>query len=333
MSGVGGDDARVRRRVRALGAALLTGVVLWGTVTACGTGRPGSPEARGGLLAGTADLRGAAYVVAGGGTTELHVLCQVAIAALEAAGARAADECGKVGAVDVRRSAQETEVDTGWAYLGSPDRDGGDPPVAGGPPTAPPTRPGPDELARADAALGVTRLAPTAFGDVDALVTAPGGGVATVSALLARGPVTVCATLEAAADPTRLPAVLAAYRPAGPVRIADAGAVFAGVATGACTVGEVPGTSGRIPALGLVALDDDRGALTRRPAGRGGVTPVLRTPVLAAHPQVAAVLAAVTSRLDVVTMRELDRQVDLEGRDARDVARRWMLAQGLVARA
>jgi osmoprotectant transport system substrate-binding protein len=60
------------------------------------------------------------------------------------------------------------------------------------------------------------------------------------------------------------------------------------------------------------------------------MAPVLRTPVYAAHPQVAAVLGALTVRLTDDVARELDRQVTVEGRDPRDVAWAWARSQGLA---
>ena len=330
---------RVHRRpaVRAVVAVLAALVCL--TAAGCGGLRLGPSDAEGGALAGAATLDGASYVVAGGTTTEVRVLCQLTIAALQAAGAQASDQCGKVGAVDVRRPAQQTEVDTGWVYLGAPDRDGGEryPAPSAAPPASRDAVPTPAAGAAADAALGVTRLAPTAFADADAVVVSPSApGVATISDLAARwgapGAGPLCATTGSAGDPARLPALLATYGPGVPVRIADEGAVFAGVATGSCAAGVVPGTSGRIPALGLTALTDDRGALTRGPAGRGGAVPVLRTDVFAAHPQVARVLGLLVARLDDAAIRSVNREVDQDGVDPRDAARRWLLAQGLIAR-
>jgi len=319
--------------VRGPSSLLVTTLVLVGALlAACGTApRPV------GLLASLADLRGARYVVGGGETDELELLCQLGVAAVEAAGARTDDQCRKIGSVDVRASESESEVDTGWAYVGRADRNLDD-------------RPDPAtsfaELARLDAAEGLTWLAPTAAADTPAVVvSAPvaASGLRTVSDLAARAAadprVVLCGTPESARDPRGLGGLLAVYGigPATPVRAVDGGAVLADTARGTtCTAGVVPGTSGRIPALGLVALVDDRDAFGRaldgRPApGRGGAAPVMRTPVFAAHPQVAAVLDALTARLTDDVLRELDRRITVEGRDPRDVARTWMREAGLIA--
>lgn len=322
------------RRAAASPAVLVLAVLALLVPSACGSLRLGPSDASGGALAGTADLDGASYVVAGGGTEELHILCQLTIAAVQAAGARAEDQCGKVGAADVRRSAAQTEVDTGWAYAGRDWRTAADLDDAEGtgafydPPATP------DDATRADAARGVTRLAPSAFSDVDAMVVAGSGplrGARSLDDPALRSAV-VCAAPDAASDPTRLPAVRAAYGLVGPVATMDGAAVLAGVATGRCGLGEVGGTSGRIPGLGLLALADDRGALASAPSGRGGVSPILRTDVFAAHPQVAAVLGAVTARLDDAAIRRMNAEVDLDGRDSRDAARRWLISEGLIAR-
>lgn len=334
MTGRGGGRAR-RRRARAAAAVVLATCL---AAAGCGGLRLGPSDARGGTLSAAADLGGASYVVAGGTTTEVRVLCQLTIAALQAAGAEASDQCAKVGAVDVRRPSAQTEVDTGWIYLGAPDRDGGDrPPVPPRPSRA--TVATPAAGAAADAALGVTRLAPTAFGDADAVVVAgpAGTGPDTVSALAARsrapGARPWCVSTGAASDPARGPALVAAYGiPGDEVRVLDEAAVFAGVATGSCAAGVVGGTSGRIPALGLHPVTDDRGVLSAGPAGRGGAVPIVRTDVFAAHPGVAAVLGLLTTRLDDAAIRSINREVDQDGVDPRDAARRWLLAQGLIAR-
>ncbi len=128
-------------------------------------------------------------------------------------------------------------------------------------------------------------------------------------------------------------ALLAGYSfaPTTAVVPADPNAVLAGVATGRCTAGLVPGESGRVPALGLVALADPRGVLTG-PSGPGGYAPVMRQGTLDGHPAVADLLGEITRRLDGTAMRGMVREVEVDGRDPRDVARRWLIAQGLVAK-
>ena len=147
-------------------------------------------------------------------------------------------------------------------------------------------------------------------------------------------PTTLCATTDAVPGSAAAPgtaALTAGYGFAPVVLGQDTAAVLAGVATGRCTAGLVPGDAGRVPALGLVVLPDVRGVLTG-PAGPRGYAPVMRRGVLAAHPAVADVLGEVTRRLDGAAMRGMVREVEVDGRDPRDVARRWLIAEGLVER-
>lgn len=295
------EQVAVPRSRGAVLAALAALLVL--VTTACAQ-RPD------GAIATATDLRGARFVVGGGPTDELELLCQLTVAAVEAAGATASDQCARYGAFDVRLPAGRSFVDTGWGYPARADRDldGRDDPPAS-----------PDAAARADAARGLTWLPPTAFSDGDVLVVPAGGGPTTVSGAAGR-PGTWCA--PPGASTARL---LAVYRPRDGVRILDRGAVVTGVARGTCTAGLVANTSGYLPALGLVPLVDDRDALPR-----GGAAPVLRTDVVVRHPGIRTVLAMLTPRLTDEVVRGLNREVTLSGRDARDVAREWLHREGLV---
>ena len=303
-------------------------------VSGCGNPALGSPDASGGLLAHRADLRGASYVVGGGPTTPLRVLCQMTIAAMQTAGASAEDECGKVGALDVHDSPQQTDVDTGWASLRDTLPDGTPTPEGATPPAPTPLA----VLRASDLPRGVAWLDPTAFDDADVVVTRP-GTAADLPALAvgsATRPTTLCASTAAVPGTAATPgtaALLAGYgfAPATTVVPADPNAVLAGVATDRCTAGLVPGDSGRVPALGLVPLADVRGVLTG-PAGPGGYAPVMRQGTLDGHPAAADLLREVTRRLDGTAMRGMVREVEVDGRDPRDVARRWLIAQGLVAK-
>jgi osmoprotectant transport system substrate-binding protein len=303
-------------------------------LSACGNPTLGSPDASGGLLAHRADLRGASYVVGGGPTTALRLLCQMTIAAMQTAGATAEDECGKVGARDVHDSPQRSDVDTGWASLRTTMPDGTPAPDGELPPSPTPLA----TLRATDAPRDVAWLDPTAFDGADVVVTRPGrvADLAGLAASTAGGPTTLCASSDAVPGSPVAPgtaALLAGYgfAPTTTVVPADAGAVLAGVATGRCTAGLVPGESGRVPALGLLALPDVRGVLTG-PAGSRGFAPVMRRGALEGHPAVADLLGEITRRLDGTAMRGMVREVEVDGRDPRDVARRWLIAQGLVAK-
>ncbi|MCD2188560.1 glycine betaine ABC transporter substrate-binding protein [Actinomycetospora soli] len=289
----------------------------------CGNTPLRSADADGGLLA-RQDLRGGSYVVGGGPTTELRLLCQLTIAAVQAASGEATDECGKDGGVDVHAPAELTDVDTGWASLRTLGPDGVPDPAGT------PAVPAPDLAAvrAADAARGIVWLPPTAFTDTDVVVAR---GPGPIGALAGTAP---CAAPESDPGSATAPgtaALGAAYGLAPPVVVPDVNAVLAGVATGRCPAGLVPGSSGRVPALGLVVRDDDRRVLDDGPPGSRGYAPMLRAGVLAGHPALADVLREITTRLDGPAMRGMVREVEVDGRDPRDVARRWLIGRGLIA--
>ncbi len=49
-----------------------------------------------------------------------------------------------------------------------------------------------------------------------------------------------------------------------------------------------------------------------------------------AHPQIATILDPISKRLTNESITELNRQVDVEGREPSEVARDWMVAEGFV---
>jgi osmoprotectant transport system substrate-binding protein len=85
-------------------------------------------------------------------------------------------------------------------------------------------------------------------------------------------------------------------------------------------------TDPSVVARHLVTLADDRGL---QPAEN--VTPLLRRDVVARFgARLVDVLNAVSGRLDTSSLRALNAQVELSGRDPRRVARDWLRDQGLA---
>jgi osmoprotectant transport system substrate-binding protein len=92
-----------------------------------------------------------------------------------------------------------------------------------------------------------------------------------------------------------------------------------------CRFGSVAATDGRIPALGLVLLKDDLGFFPKYNAAL-----VMRKSFADAHPQVATIMAPISKLLTNEAITELNRQVDVDGREPAEVARDWMVAKGFV---
>jgi glycine betaine/choline ABC-type transport system substrate-binding protein len=84
-------------------------------------------------------------------------------------------------------------------------------------------------------------------------------------------------------------------------------------------------TDGRIPALGLVTLEDDLGFFPPYFAA-----PVVSQELLDQDPQVGEVLNQLAGMIDDQAMADLNAQVDSEGEEAEDVARGFLEEQGLL---
>ena len=85
------------------------------------------------------------------------------------------------------------------------------------------------------------------------------------------------------------------------------------------------GTDGELAALDLLALCDDQSAqVVYAPA------PVVRGPVLAQHPGIAAVLDPVFASLSLDTLRALNARIAVEGEDPRATALAYLAAKRLV---
>ncbi|RDI68514.1 glycine betaine ABC transporter substrate-binding protein [Nocardia pseudobrasiliensis] len=101
--------------------------------------------------------------------------------------------------------------------------------------------------------------------------------------------------------------------------------VYTAVANGTCRFGSVAATDGRIQALRLKLLDDDLGFFPKYNAAL-----VMRKSFADAHPRIAEIMAPISQLLTNETITELNRQVDVDGREPSVVARDWLVARGFV---
>jgi len=84
-------------------------------------------------------------------------------------------------------------------------------------------------------------------------------------------------------------------------------------------------TDGLIPALDLVALEDDRHYFPPYEA-----VPVIREQTLQSHPEIAQVLADLAGKISDEEMRKLNYAVDVQHRDTQDVVREFLKSKALV---
>lgn len=115
--------------------------------------------------------------------------------------------------------------------------------------------------------------------------------------------------------------------PRNNIKTLQTGAIYNATAKGGlCNFGEVFTTDGRIKALHLRVLEDDKNFF---PKYNGCL--VVRKAVLDAHPQIRRLFAGVTKKLTNQTLVKLNGEVDVDGRDPGQVAFDWLQREGFIA--
>ncbi len=115
--------------------------------------------------------------------------------------------------------------------------------------------------------------------------------------------------------------------PKSNIRLFDTGAIYAATNQGECTFGEVFTTDGRIKALNLTVLEDDKSFFPKY-----NLSMVIDRTLLEKHPQLKTIFDTVTAKLTNEVMLDLNAKVDVDGQDPGDVAWDWLLKEGLVQR-
>ncbi|WP_375003358.1 glycine betaine ABC transporter substrate-binding protein [Aeromicrobium sp. CTD01-1L150] len=105
----------------------------------------------------------------------------------------------------------------------------------------------------------------------------------------------------------------------------DTGVVYDATAKGECNFGEVFTTDGRIPALELEVLEDDKEFFPLY-----NLTQVVQEDLLEEHPEIEEIFATVNPKLTNEVMLELNAKVDVEGMEPPLVALDWLKSEGLV---
>ncbi|MEU2123341.1 glycine betaine ABC transporter substrate-binding protein [Nocardia niwae] len=280
------------------------------------------------------ELDGVRITVGSKDFTEQNILGYLIEFALTAAGAQVRDLTNIQGSNSVRDAQLHGQIDLAYDYTGTGwiNYLGNETPV-------------PDEMGQFEAVRdadlaqhGMVWAAMAPMNNTYALVmsarTAQETGVRTLSdyaGLVATDPAAaaICVGTEFNVRQDGFPGLARKYEiDAGRVRkqIVQDPVVYQATADGKqCRFGSVAATDGRIPALNLVLLQDDRGFFPKYNAAL-----VLRKSFAEEHPEVITVLTPISQRLTNEVITELNRQVDVDGREPAEVARDWMVAQGFV---
>lgn len=321
--------------------ALVSAVACVGLLaSACGLGTAAGPVRSGeldGPLAEVESLDGLEISVGSKNFSEQIILGKIAVTLLASAGADVTDLTNIPGSAAARQAQIEGQIDAMWEYTGTGwiTYLGHDEPI-------------PDEeeqyVAVRDEDLarnGLVWLEPApmnnTYGFAMTQKNAKRYGITKLSQMK-EVPVaerTFCVESEFANRPDGLPGMLETYDiPQGtPKGVPDAnlktyqtGAVYSATGKGECTFGEVFTTDGRIVALDLVVLEDDRAYFPKY-----NVAMVLEEGLVEAHPQLEELFAPVTQALTDDVLIELNAKVDVEGDEPIDVAYDWLIDEGFIS--
>jgi osmoprotectant transport system substrate-binding protein len=317
-------------------ALAATGLLLLPLLSACGLGTAGGAVPDATLSGGLQDvgrLDGAEISVGSKNFSENVLLGKITLILLKAAGAEVEDLTNIPGSAPARQAHLAGDVDvmweytgTGWlVYLGKPK------PVKGKEAQY-------DAVRDADLEThGLAWLPPAPMNNTYAFaITAESKekyGISTLSDIkkLPKAERTFCIESEFANRADGLPGMLEAYGlggdevPGGNRKIYQTGAIYDATAKGECVLGEVFATDGRIPALDLQVLEDDKAYFPNY-----NVSLVVREPVAERYPEIEEITAPVTEKLTDEVMSRLNAEIDVDGREPEDVALDWLREEGFV---
>ncbi|MFC4779131.1 glycine betaine ABC transporter substrate-binding protein [Paenibacillus sp. GCM10023252] len=105
----------------------------------------------------------------------------------------------------------------------------------------------------------------------------------------------------------------------------DVGLIYGALRDAKTDVSDAATTDGRIAAFNLQVMEDDQHFFPPYYAA-----PIVRMDTLEAHPELEEVLNLLAGKLSDEAMAKLNSEVDLGGKEAREVAVAWLKANGLV---
>ena len=304
------------------------------TLTGCSLGAS-APGGSGGSAegSGTGTLDGATIAVGSKQFTEQLVLCEIAAQRLESQGATIKRNCGISGTASVRAAELSGDVGMYWEYTGT----GWITNLKQTEVIADATQQY-EKVRDMDLSQNqITWLPPAEANNTYAIAikteTAKKLKVTTLSdyaALSMKDPkqASFCGAAEFFGRDDGWSGVTKAYGitvPQAEVATLEEGAIYNSISTGnPCNFGEVFATDGRIAALGLTVLKDDKNFF---PFYNLSLT--VRQDVLKKYPTIEDVMAPVTKLLTTGTMQKLNASVDVDGKTPKAVATAWFKETGL----
>ena len=289
----------------------------------------------GGGASGDVDLSGAEFTVGSKEFTEQLILGQITLQVLENAGATVNDQIGLAGTVAARKALESGEIDMYWEYTGTgwithlghtdpiPDRQKQFEAVAK------------EDLKKND----IEWLSPPSPANNTYTMAVRSEaydklGVKKLSdfkQLVEENPeeATVCVGTEFSTRDDGLPGMEKAYDfefPKENIVKIDEGLIYQQTDKGEqCNFGEVFQTDGRIAALDLELIEDDKSFF---PIYNPALN--VRKDVIEEYPQIAELFAPISEKLTTQELQALNAKVDVDGQLEDQVAEEWLSENGFI---
>ncbi|WP_411086904.1 glycine betaine ABC transporter substrate-binding protein [Streptomyces sp. 061-3] len=324
--------AGASRKIR---AGLVGVLVLTPVLAGCGlkSGSPMADDVVPGSVGQGRPLDGASLTVTSKNFSENIILGQMIGLVFKAAGAEVLDRTNLPGSISAREAIIKGDADamyeytgTAWiTYLGHAK------------PIIDPLKQW-EAVRDEDRKNGVTWLPQSTLNNTYALAISRRNNakyhlrtLSDVAALAKKNPsaVTICVENEFASRDDGLPGMEKAYGmsiPPGNIKKMDAGIIYTQVSkSNSCLLGEVFTTDGRIKAMDLHVLADNKHFFPNYNAA-----PVIHTATFDKYPEIAGLLDPVSRRLTTEVAQELNAKVDVDGQDPHVVAKDWLIQEGFI---
>jgi osmoprotectant transport system substrate-binding protein len=295
----------------------------------------GCGGAGGGGASGDIDLSGAEFTVGSKEFTEQLILGQITLQVLENAGATVNDQIGLAGTVAARKALESGEIDMYWEYTGT-----------GWITHLGHTKPIPNRQKQFEAVAkedleknDIKWLSPPAPANNTYTMAVRSEaydklGVKKLSdfkQLVKENPeeATVCVGTEFSTRDDGLPGMEKAYDfefPKENIVKIDEGLIYQQTDKGKqCNFGEVFQTDGRIEALDLELVKDDKSFF---PIYNPALN--VRKEVIDKNPQIAKLFAPISKKLTTKELQKLNAKVDVQGQLEDQVAEEWLSENGFI---
>jgi osmoprotectant transport system substrate-binding protein len=308
----------------------LAGVAVSGcTVSKAG----GGAEVKSGSIQKIDALKGATVKVGSKDFDEQLFLGQVAMVALEAAGAKPVDKTNIQGSNNTRLALTGGAIDLYWEYTGTAwiSYLKQTKPIAD-------SQKQYDAVVQADAAKGVTwwdrAPANNTYARAQTQTTLAKYGVKTLSdyaALAKKDPAaaSMCVESEFQSRDDGFPGVKKAYGfslASGSEHLLDTAVVYTELGKGGtCNFGEVFTTDGRVASLKLNVVQDDKKFF---PIYNPALS--VRSDIAKRYPGLEALFKPIADKLTTETLSALNKEVSVDGKKPRAVAEEWMRTEGFI---